>query len=167
MTDMHDTADLVSKALRRAWQLGQTYWQQADSEYQSHWKKADATQATFDQLVEDTRAAILTSNSGAQPAPSVPDGWIRAIDEALVVTHLGVANASDTYEQAKAKLESLLGFHVDVATDPAVNGGWKLVPRPPTPTMVKAGLESSHVLNVHRVLACYDAMIDAAPEAKR
>lgn len=44
--------------------------------------------------------------------------------------------------------------------------GWKLVPRPPTPTMVKAGLESSHVLNVHRVLACYDAMIDAAPEAK-
>ena len=103
----------------------------------------------------------------AQPAPSVPDGWIRAIDEALVVTHLGVANASDTYEQAKAKLDSLVGFHVDVATDPAVNGGWKLVPRPPTPTMVKAGLESSHVLNVHRVLACYDAMIDAAPEAKR
>ena len=73
MTDMHDTADLVSKALRRAWQLGQTYWQQADSEYQSHWKKADATQATFDQLVEDTRAAILTSNSGTQPAPIVPD----------------------------------------------------------------------------------------------
>ena len=76
MTDMHDTADLVSKALRRAWQLGQTYWQQADSEYQSHWKKADATQATFDQLVEDTRAAILTSNSGAQPAPSVPECWL-------------------------------------------------------------------------------------------
>lgn len=75
MTDIHDTADLVSKALRRAWQLGQTYWQQADSEYQSHWKKADATQATFDQLVEDTRAAILTSNSGTQPAPSVPEGW--------------------------------------------------------------------------------------------
>lgn len=129
----------------------------------------------------------------AQPAPSVPEGvsfidtsqpegvmsteivhsypppsgWLRAIDEALVVAHLGVANASDTYEQAKAKLDSLVGFHVDVATDPAVNGGWKLVPRPPTPTMVKAGLESSHVLNVHRVLACYDAMIDAAPEAKR
>ena len=64
----------------------------------------------------------------AQPAPSVPDGWIRAIDEALVVAHLGVANASDTYEQAKAKLDSLIGLHVDIATDPAVNGGWKLVP---------------------------------------
>lgn len=49
---------------------------------------------------------------------------------------------------------------------PSVPDGWKLVPIEPTPTMVKAGLESSHVLNVHRVLACYDAMIDAAPEAK-
>lgn len=81
MTTIHDTADLVSKALRRAWQLGQTYWQQADSEYQSHWKKADATQATFDQLVEDTRAAILTSNSGAQPAPSGSEQGKRKISE--------------------------------------------------------------------------------------
>jgi len=64
----------------------------------------------------------------AQPAPSVPDGWLRAIDEALVVANIGVANPDDTYEQAKAKLDSLVGFHVDVATDPAVNGGWKLVP---------------------------------------
>ena len=54
------------------------------------------------------------------------------------------------------------------AAQPATSmpDGWKLVPRPPTPTMVKAGLESSHVLNVHRVLACYDAMIDAAPKVK-
>ena len=78
MTDIHDTADLVSKALRRAWLLGQTYWQQADSEYQSHWKKADATLDAFNQLIEDTRAAILTANSGAQPAPSLPDGWKEA-----------------------------------------------------------------------------------------
>ena len=56
-----------------------------------------------------------------------PSGWLRAIDEALVVAHTGVANADDTYEEAKAKLEKLIGFHVDVATDPAVNGGRKLV----------------------------------------
>lgn len=42
---------------------------------------------------------------GAHPAPSVPEGWLRAIDEALVVAHIGVANANDTYEQAKAKLD--------------------------------------------------------------
>ena len=55
----------------------------------------------------------------AQPAPSVPEGWLHAIDEALIVAHIGVANANDPYEQAKAKLDSLVGFHVDVATDPA------------------------------------------------
>ena len=53
----------------------------------------------------------------------VPEGWLRAIDEALVTAHIGVANAHDTYEQAKAKLDNLIGFLVDVATDPAVNGG--------------------------------------------
>ena len=68
----------------------------------------------------------------AQPAHSTPDGWLRAIDEALVVAHIGVANASDTYEQAREKLDNLIGFHVDVATDPSVNGGWKLVPIEPT-----------------------------------
>jgi len=62
------------------------------------------------------------------PAPSVPGGWLRAIDEALVVTHLGVANAEDSYEDAKRKLDALIGWHCDVVTDPAVNGGWKLVP---------------------------------------
>ena len=102
----------------------------------------------------------------AQPAPSIPDGWLRAIDEALVVAHIGVANESDTYEQAKAKLDNLIGFHVDVATDPAVNGGWKLVPIEPTPTMITAALESSHAINAHRAEHCYRAMLAAAPEAK-
>ncbi len=65
----------------------------------------------------------------ASPVPSsVPEGWLRAIDETLVVTHLGVANAEDSYEDAKRKLDALIGWHCDVVTDPAVNGGWKLVP---------------------------------------
>jgi hypothetical protein len=72
-------------------------------------------------------AAWLCGIPGAQPAPSIPEGWLRAIDEALVVAHIDVANKSDTYEQAKAKLDSLLRFHVDVAIDPKVNGGYKLV----------------------------------------
>lgn len=50
--------DLVSKAMRRAWQLGQTYWQQADSESWSQNKKAGETEAKFHQLVDETRAAI-------------------------------------------------------------------------------------------------------------
>lgn len=53
-----DLADLVSKVMRKAWHLGQTYWQQTDSEYMSHWKKADATQAKFGELVDSTVDAI-------------------------------------------------------------------------------------------------------------
>ena len=53
-----DIQDLVSKAMRRAWQLGQTYWQQADSESWSQNKKSDETQAKFDRLVDETRDAI-------------------------------------------------------------------------------------------------------------
>ena len=51
--------DAVSKALRRAWQLGQTYWQQADSESYSQNAKADGTQAKFQALVDEIRAAVL------------------------------------------------------------------------------------------------------------
>jgi len=50
--------DMVCKAMLRAWQLGQTYWQQADSEYASQHKKADATRATYQALVDETRAAL-------------------------------------------------------------------------------------------------------------
>ena len=134
---------------------------------------------------------------GAQPAPSVPEGvsfidtsqlegvvsteivhsypppsgWLRAIDEALVVTHLGVANASDTYEQAKAKLDSLIGFHVDVATDPAVNGGWKLVPIEPTQEIYECfsaydGTSYSNPFDFDHFRVDYAFALEAAPEAK-
>lgn len=60
---LEDKADAASKALRRAWQLGQTYWQQADSEYTSQHRKADETQAKFQALVDETRAAILADET--------------------------------------------------------------------------------------------------------
>lgn len=47
-----DIKDFVSKAMRKSFQLGQVYWQQADSEYYSQNKKCDETQAKFDSLVE-------------------------------------------------------------------------------------------------------------------
>ena len=97
---------------------------------------------------------------------SILDGWLCAIDEALVVAHIGVANTDDTYEQAKAKLNNLIGFHTDVATDPAVNGGYKLVPVDPTPVMITAALGEFHMLNIRRVMACYDAMLAAAPNER-
>ena len=50
--------ELMRNALKRAFSLGQTYWQQVDSEYYHQWKKGYVTESTFKQLVEDTLAAI-------------------------------------------------------------------------------------------------------------
>ena len=49
----------------------------------------------------------------ARQALVVP--WLRVIDEAMVVTHLGVAAASDDYETAKKKLNSLISWEIDVS----------------------------------------------------
>jgi len=94
-----DLQDTVSKALRRAWQLGQTYWQQADSEYTSQHRKADETQGKFDALVEETRAALA---SAAQPrsakfGPSALDGdvpvYLESSALALVQALIGAQRA--------------------------------------------------------------------------
>ena len=103
----------------------------------------------------------------AQSVPSVPDGWLRAIDEALIIAHIGVANAHDTYEQAREKLTNLIGWHVDVATDPAVNGGWKLVPIEPTDEMLRAiRAQRSGARKGSGDRADWKAWLTAAPEAK-
>ena len=52
------TGEELRAALNRAYRLGQNYWAQADSDYTSQWKKAEVTQATFEQLVEDTVSAF-------------------------------------------------------------------------------------------------------------
>jgi hypothetical protein len=62
---------------------------------------------------------------------NIPDefaniGWLRAVDDELTGAHIGVANLSDSYESARAKLNSLICWHIAVATDPAVNGGYSL-----------------------------------------
>lgn len=41
-------------------------------------------------------------------------GWLRAVDEALVVHHIGVANVDDDYETAREKLNKLLCVSQDI-----------------------------------------------------
>ena len=55
--------------------------------------------------IEALRAALQ------QPVQS---GWLRAVDEAMVCSHLGIANASDDYETAKKKLNDLIRWNIDV-----------------------------------------------------
>ena len=97
-------------------------------------------------------------------AQHVPEGWLRAIDDALIAAHIGVASAEDSYEVAKRKLDALIGFHVDVATDPAVNGGCKLMPIEPTKEILKAMCDATHTLNDHRAMRVYQAVLAAAPK---
>lgn len=72
---------------------------------------------------EDLRAIIEQTKA----EQSEPVGWIRAVDEEMVLTFLGVAEQSDSYEVAKKKLQDIIQWNIAVATDPAVNGGYKLV----------------------------------------
>mgnify|MGYP001431574655 CR=1 FL=1 len=67
----------MRQALKRAFQLGQNYWSWADSEYSSHWKKADAAKAEFDKLVEDTiRTAIEAETAhGQEPVAWMHPNW--------------------------------------------------------------------------------------------
>ena len=109
-------------------------------------------------------------------SPPVPQGWLRAIDEEMVATHLGVADANDDYTSAKQKLHALICWHVAVAADPSVNGGWKLVPEEPTPEMLAeaaarlqeedfaAQSELEFQADAH---TAWDAMLAAAPEPPR
>ena len=58
-----------------------------------------------DTAIDRLRAAL------AQPVQS---GWLRAVDEAMVCSHLGIADASDDYETAKKKLNDLIRWNIDV-----------------------------------------------------
>lgn len=51
------TDEQITLALQRAYSLGQTYWQQADSDYTSEHRKSDVTHAKFKALIAETIAA--------------------------------------------------------------------------------------------------------------
>ncbi len=54
-----DLADDVTKAMRRAWFLGQEYWRLDDSESRSDHRKADETEKEFEELMKETRDLVL------------------------------------------------------------------------------------------------------------
>ena len=100
-----DLPEMVSKALREAYNLGQRYWQQADSEYISQHKKADDTRAKFLALVEETCAALAAGRATApqqaapKAAPGEPSDYqIRAITTAY---EQGVGKGHQAYKSGK------------------------------------------------------------------
>lgn len=77
-----DLTDTVCKALRRAWQLGQTYWQQADSESFVQHKKSEKTLTAFVALLDDTRAAL--ASAPAQPVAKPDTAYALPEREAII-----------------------------------------------------------------------------------
>ena len=55
---LEGAADIATIAMRKAWQLGQAYWQQADSDSYKQNAKSGETQNMFLELVDETRAEI-------------------------------------------------------------------------------------------------------------
>jgi hypothetical protein len=96
-TKTDDAADAVIKALHRAYILGQTYWQQADSESYRQNKKADETKQCFATLVEETRALVLAKDSVRGPLSDVlellPCPFCDSDD-----IHYAIDKADDKYE---------------------------------------------------------------------
>ena len=54
-----DISETLAKALRRAYSLGQRYWQQADSDSYSENRRAGETNSKFEALVEEARQALF------------------------------------------------------------------------------------------------------------
>lgn len=75
----------------------------------------------------DEMLALAAWQAALAQAPA-RNPWQEAVDEARVTAHLGIAADGVTREQATAQLGELIDWHIAVATDPAVNGGFKLVP---------------------------------------
>lgn len=51
----------------------------------------------------------------------------KAIDQELICANIGCVCEGDDYETAQKNLSELIRWHVDVATDERVNGGYRLV----------------------------------------
>ena len=118
-----DLLAMVSKALREAYNLGQRYWQQADSEYISQHKKADDTQAKFLALVEETCAALAAGQAtAAQAAPATQ----QAGEVGEVAEHYRNAIASACAQMQAAWDRSLR--NIDAMMDERVKLGLPALP---------------------------------------
>lgn len=90
--------------------------------------------------------------------------WLRVIDDELICSHLGVANEDDNYATAKRKLETLIAWHVAVATDPQVNGGYELVPSKISTEMALAFWGEYDSSESRSLTRAYKKMLDEAPK---
>lgn len=129
------TEDALSKMLRRAYNFGQTYWQQADSEYLSQQRKSNETADKFAEFVTESCAALAPSIQALPAvAAAAPDAladfqegqwWVAELDNmvsngtadqkrAVAVVHhmLRAVAAQPEAKEAPAALSADLHDHI-------------------------------------------------------
>lgn len=118
-TPTGDLTEKVRRAMIRAYGLGQTWWQQADSEYASENKKADVTAARFIELNDDLCAAIAARQS-QQAEKRVPDDVRRALDR--MCTPLDESRLSGATAQEDARCMQIIKQFIE-GTSPSSQEG--------------------------------------------
>lgn len=127
-----DIAEAFSKALRRAYSLGQTYWQQADSESYAQNRRADETSRKFEDLVRETREALFAHckdvEQGTRHACSIAvwmtlqdalaegaddkglDGWMREAEQRVKNRLAHHGHSSEKRERQPLSQDAILDF---------------------------------------------------------
>lgn len=102
---------MIAKSMRQAFQLGQTYWQQVDSEFVSHWKRGEFTLEVFNRLIEETVNALDQPASGTEQ---------RVCEDISKRQQLGVSKYGTTVEQNPLKMREWLQHAYEECLDQAV-----------------------------------------------
>lgn len=160
-----DLLAMVSKALRDAYNLGQRYRQQADSEYISRHRKADATRAKFLALVEETCATLAAGQAtAAQATPAYKDSTPEL--------HIGDHRNSRAWPKVsgvsrdEGHSRALLVFFAAEPTDDEVRAVHDTLAAAPTTKPAPQPLPASHG-NVTEVLDIPDQCPYSGPSSHR
>ncbi len=73
----------ITEIMNQAFNLGQTYWQQADSEYTSQQKKSDATLMKFEELSTSVRIDIHQAKLQMDELKRQRDALLEALEKIL------------------------------------------------------------------------------------
>lgn len=86
--------------------------------------------------MDDALSWMYSDKSAAtvQPSNAVQDEWKLAVDHELVQ----MQSTADSYAKPSDAIRDLIGFHVEVATNPQCNGGLSLQPAAAMPPVVQA-----------------------------
>ena len=74
----------VSASMRKAFSLGQKYWQQSDSDFVSQHKKSDATFESFNVLTAEAKATVDAMQAQIDELASNPHSWKGALEGTIL-----------------------------------------------------------------------------------